>query len=209
MTERQQKLLNLLVKEYIDTAKPVSSDVLEKKCKLGISTATIRNELGELEKAGYITHPHTSAGRIPTATGYRFFVNGLERYLEVARGMQDQMIKRLQSARDQHDHMLREATKLLAGASEDAALTVGDQVEKPAVDESKVTVHIGSETPLTKELDCSMILKSFRLPSGERGLIGIVGPTRMKYPKNMSLVNYISRILSGGALAFMMFVIFI
>ena len=74
ITGRQQKILNLLIKEYIDRAEPVSSDLLKKRCNLDISPATIRNELQQLTELGYINQPHTSAGRVPTEKGYRYFV---------------------------------------------------------------------------------------------------------------------------------------
>lgn len=74
LSERQQIILNLLVKEYIDSAIPISSDLLKKRSHLDISPATIRNELQELTDLGYIMQPHTSAGRVPTEKGYEFFV---------------------------------------------------------------------------------------------------------------------------------------
>ena len=74
ITKRQEKILNLLIKEYIDRAEPISSNLLQKKLHLDISPATIRNELQELTEKGYIDQPHTSAGRIPTKKGYRFFI---------------------------------------------------------------------------------------------------------------------------------------
>lgn len=75
ITNRQEKILNSLMKEYIGKTEPVSSELLKKKCILDISTATIRNELQVLTEKGYIEQPHTSAGRIPTDKAYRYFVN--------------------------------------------------------------------------------------------------------------------------------------
>ena len=74
ITERQRTILNYLIKEYIDSAEPISSSLLKEKYCLDISPATIRNELQNLTENGYITQPHTSAGRIPTNKGYRYFV---------------------------------------------------------------------------------------------------------------------------------------
>ncbi|OGZ66313.1 MAG: hypothetical protein A3C50_01310 [Candidatus Staskawiczbacteria bacterium RIFCSPHIGHO2_02_FULL_43_16] len=74
LSERQEKILNLLVKEYIDIAEPISSGLLQKRADLDISPATIRNELQELTELGYVMQPHTSAGRVPTEKGYKFFV---------------------------------------------------------------------------------------------------------------------------------------
>ncbi len=77
ISPRQEKILNTIVGEYIKSACPVSSKFLEKKYHLGICPATIRNEMQKLSDAGFISQPHTSAGRIPTDKGYRFFVNKL------------------------------------------------------------------------------------------------------------------------------------
>ncbi len=74
LTQRQEKILQSLIKEYIDQATPVSSKLLQKKCRLDISGATIRNELQTLDQQGYVSQPHTSAGRVPTPKAYRYFV---------------------------------------------------------------------------------------------------------------------------------------
>jgi heat-inducible transcriptional repressor len=77
LSERQKIILSSIIKEYIATAVPVSSKLLADSCNLDISPATIRNEMANLEDQGYLTHPHTSAGRIPTEEGYRYFVQRL------------------------------------------------------------------------------------------------------------------------------------
>lgn len=75
MTERQQQILSSIIEQYAEVASPVGSSLLAKV--FGVSSATIRAEMAELERLGYITQPHTSAGRIPTDKGYRFYVNSL------------------------------------------------------------------------------------------------------------------------------------
>jgi heat-inducible transcriptional repressor len=77
LTPRQQMILGLVVREYLESASPVSSRALVEDYGLGVSTATVRNELARLEELGYLDHPHTSAGRIPTHKGYRRFVTRL------------------------------------------------------------------------------------------------------------------------------------
>ena len=74
LSERQEIILHSLIKEYIDCAEPVSSDLLKKRGGLSVSPATIRNELQELTELGYIIQPHTSAGRVPTEKGYKLFI---------------------------------------------------------------------------------------------------------------------------------------
>jgi len=73
ISERQEKLLNFLIKEYINTTEPVSSFALKKVTDLDVCGATIRNDLQELTKQGFIEQPHTSAGRVPTKKAYKYF----------------------------------------------------------------------------------------------------------------------------------------
>lgn len=96
ITARQEKILNLLIKEYIDLAEPISSKLLQKKCDLDISPATIRNDLQELAEKGYISQPHTSAGRVPTNKAYVYFV---ERTLEDDEHFEDFIFRQIQEAR--------------------------------------------------------------------------------------------------------------
>ena len=77
LTERQASILSMVVDEYVQTAEPVSSKALVDRRRLEVSTATIRNELARLESEGYVTHPYTSAGRVPSDLGYRFYVEAL------------------------------------------------------------------------------------------------------------------------------------
>jgi len=77
MDERKQKILKAIVQDYIATAEPVGSRTISKKFELGVSPATIRNEMADLEELGFIEQPHTSAGRVPSDLGYRYYVENL------------------------------------------------------------------------------------------------------------------------------------
>ena len=77
LTERQKKILQLVIDDYIETAEPVGSRTIARKYNLGISPATIRNEMSDLELLGFLEQPHTSAGRIPSAAAYRLYVDSL------------------------------------------------------------------------------------------------------------------------------------
>ena len=83
--ERGRQVLQAVIFEYIVTAEPVGSRQLAKKYALGLSPATIRNTMADLEEMGYLTHPHTSAGRVPTDTAYRFYVDFLMRTAQIGR----------------------------------------------------------------------------------------------------------------------------
>ena len=77
LSDRQLKILEAIINDYIHTAEPIGSRTIAKKYGMGISSATIRNEMSDLEEMGFITQPHTSSGRVPSAKGYRFYVNSM------------------------------------------------------------------------------------------------------------------------------------
>ncbi len=95
MTSRQKQILGLAVKEYTDTGIPVSSRGLAKKYNFSISPATLRAELSRLCESGYLVQPHTSAGRIPTDKGYRFYIKYLMEPETISRGEKTRIRKRL------------------------------------------------------------------------------------------------------------------
>lgn len=84
LSERKQKILQAIIDEYIGTAEPVGSRAISKKNELGLSSATIRNEMADLEEMGFLIQPHTSAGRVPSDIGYRFYVNSLMRRYQMS-----------------------------------------------------------------------------------------------------------------------------
>src|ERR1051325_2257101 len=79
LSERELKVLEAVVQTYIETAEPAGSQTIARRFGLGVSPATIRHTMSELEDKGYLFHPHTSAGRIPTDRAYRVYVDGLIR----------------------------------------------------------------------------------------------------------------------------------
>ena len=84
LNERKMKILKAIVKDYIETAEAVGSRTISKKYNLGVSAATIRNEMADLEELGYLVQPYTSAGRVPTEKGYKLYVNSLMNTTELS-----------------------------------------------------------------------------------------------------------------------------
>src|ERR1700704_5314302 len=82
LTQRQREILRRVVEEYVSTGQPVGSKTLVERTAISVSASTVRNELAALEEHGLLTHPHTSAGRIPTETGYRVFAGELLEHQE-------------------------------------------------------------------------------------------------------------------------------
>ncbi len=111
LDERKTVILKAIIKNYLETGEPVGSRTISKYTDLNLSSATIRNEMADLEELGFIVQPHTSAGRIPSDKGYRFYVDSmmLEHEKEV-----EQLKDVLLEKEEKLDHMLKQAAKLMA-----------------------------------------------------------------------------------------------
>ncbi len=143
LDERKIKILNAIIKNYLETGEPVGSRTISKYTDLNLSSATIRNEMSDLEDLGYIVQPHTSAGRIPSDKGYRFYVNNLiaEKDKEVAE-MQEWMIEKTEKM----ESLLKNVAKTLANNTQYATLVSAPSVvsnrlkfvQLSAVDEHQV-----------------------------------------------------------------------
>lgn len=120
MEIRQENLLKLVVESFIRTAEPVGSKFLVSEYELDMSDATVRNELRELEEAGYLTHPHTSAGRIPTEAGYKVYVEKLMAPAAAGKKMRSEFEEIARTA--QGDEGVKLASKVLAEAMQNAVI---------------------------------------------------------------------------------------
>lgn len=128
LTPRQQLILGLVVREYVSAAQPVASRTIE-SLGLGVSSATIRNEMSALEEAGYLTHPHTSAGRIPTEQGYRYFVERLMRESHLAVEEQRLIRHQFHQVGVDLEQWMRLAASVLAHTAESAAVVTSPRTE--------------------------------------------------------------------------------
>ncbi|MCP4543303.1 MAG: heat-inducible transcription repressor HrcA [Chloroflexi bacterium] len=127
LTPRQRTVLGLVVREYVKSTLPVSSRVLVEHYGLQVSTATVRNELARLEELGYLTHPHTSAGRIPTDKGYNHFVERLLGEVELPMQEQRTIVHQFHQARRDFEQWMPLAASILAGTARGAALVTAPQ----------------------------------------------------------------------------------
>lgn len=119
---RQQSVLKVIVSEYITSARPVGSDTIVEKYDLKVSAATVRNAMGALEAAGYIYHPHTSSGRVPSDRGYRFFVERLMSRSHLPEAEQRTISDQFQRLELPLDEWVQLAATILAHATSSAAL---------------------------------------------------------------------------------------
>ncbi|MCB0089121.1 MAG: heat-inducible transcription repressor HrcA [Caldilineaceae bacterium] len=179
LTERQQRLLNIVIQEYTRTAQPVSSKAIAETGNLGVSSATIRNDLAFLEQEGLLTHPHTSAGRMPTDAGYRYFVQNLMADAELPIAERKRIRQEFSSVRQELDQWLRLSTTVLANASQSAALATAPRssqsrfkhVELVAIRDTKVLLVLVLQTGVVRQqlldLDLPMDQSELNMASNE------------------------------------------
>ncbi|OQY45986.1 MAG: heat-inducible transcription repressor HrcA [Anaerolineaceae bacterium 4572_78] len=122
LTERQEKILEIIVRRYTVGAVPIGSKTLVKSYNLGVSSATVRNEMSILEKNGYLTQPHTSAGRLPTEKGYRYFVKTLMEEHELSANEQLMIRHQFHQARLEVDQWMKLSATVLAHTTQAASL---------------------------------------------------------------------------------------
>jgi heat-inducible transcriptional repressor len=133
MDERKAAILKAVIEEYVETGQPVGSNRVARAAALAVSSATVRNEMAVLEREGYVTHPHTSAGRMPTDKGYRFFVDHLARLKELQPGARQAVSEFFATAHHALEDMLQETSLLLSRITDHAAVVVGPQADSARV----------------------------------------------------------------------------
>src|SRR5512141_26130 len=127
---RKSAVLRAVVEEYVRSGEPVGSETIAERSGLGVSSATIRNELAQLEQLGYLMHPHTSAGRIPTDSGYRYYVEMLMDDDELPQNEQRTIDHQFHQARLDLDQWMRLASSVLARTSGSAAIITAPHATK-------------------------------------------------------------------------------
>lgn len=133
LTPRQQTILNLIVHTYVATAAPVSSKALLDASGMNFSSATIRNDMAVLEEHGYLTHPHTSAGRMPTDKGYRYFVERLLGDVELPTDEKNTIRHQFHQAKLEMSQWMQLAAVVLARSARGLALIAAPQLDQPRI----------------------------------------------------------------------------
>lgn len=243
MNERQQKILASIIELYTESAVPVGSQALLERYGFEVSPATIRSDMASLEKTGYLYQPHTSAGRIPTDEGYRYFVEEIMPDEQMPLAEQKKLQRELLQLRAKHTRLGRSTAKLLSTLSGNLAVTGGigkdelydfgmkELLEKQEfkeldemcrlvealdtlderfdlilaqVKDGKTHIFIGNENPIKEISNCSMVVAPYENEEG-KGILAIIGPKRMQYAKNKSLLEHMKKLL-GASLVFVMIV---
>ena len=227
MDERQEYVFKLIMEEYLRCAEPIGSKCLSEKYALEMSPATVRSVMAALEQAGYLRHPHTSAGRVPTEKGFMYYLQHFVHSKKSAKG-----VEKMQE--DMHgvsgDEAIKTLAKTLVDLSGETAIVAFDKdrsyytgvanlFQKPEFAESSAVqalselvdrfddvikeifssvsndpnILIGSKNPFGK--DMAAILVRYVSGRGQSGLLGIIGPMRMDYESNISLLEWAKEVL--------------
>lgn len=128
LTERQKTLLLLIIRDYIDSAQPVGSKRLAEHYHLNLSSATVRNEMAALTEMGYLRQPHTSAGRVPTEEGYRYFVSQMVHSAQLPESVQHTISHQFYQSRPELDQWMTLAASILAHQSQGLSVVTAPHV---------------------------------------------------------------------------------
>lgn len=154
LTDRKLKILQAIIGDYVKSAEPVGSRTLAKKFDMAISPATIRNEMSDLEEMGYLTHPHTSAGRVPSDKAYRLYVNNMMDKVEVSPEAKEAIQNTLRADVEEFDKTIQRAAELLSEITNLASFAMTPTKEEDTlrfvnllpVDERTVVLMIVAES---------------------------------------------------------------
>src|SRR5437879_5592834 len=225
LTERERQVLEAVIETYVETAEPAGSRTISRRSGMMLSAATIRNTMSDLEEKGFLYHPHTSAGRIPTDLAYRVYVDSLMRLPPVSLSDSDQIREELTGERTAVDRILERAAQVLGVLTKELGVAVGPSLDG-ALLERLALLQISSERPLLAlwlKRDLLRQALAQRLGDGLTitigsehrdsrlapftlvtasyrlgalsGVIGVLGPTRMAYDKIVALVDHTSRLV--------------
>src|SRR3990170_4395693 len=130
LTERLKTLLMLIIRDHINSAQPVGSKRLVEHYHLDLSSATIRNEMANLTDMGYLRQPHTSAGRVPTEAGYRYFVGQMMNQAELPESVRNTIAHQFHQARADIDQWMQLAASILAHQSQGASVVTAPRASE-------------------------------------------------------------------------------
>lgn len=134
LTERERVVLGAVIETYVQTAEPAASRTIAKRFGLGLSAATIRNAMSDLEEKGYLYHPHTSAGRIPTDRAYRMYVDALMHPSALTHDEAHQIREELAGPRNTVEQILARAAQVLSVLTQELGVAVGPSLEEAVLE---------------------------------------------------------------------------
>jgi heat-inducible transcriptional repressor len=134
LTDRERQVLGAVIETYVQTAEPAASRTIAKRFGLGLSAATIRNTMSDLEEKGYLYHPHTSAGRIPTDRAYRMYVDALMHPSTLTQDQAHQIREELAGPRNAVEQILARAAQVLGVLTQELGVAVGPSLDEAVLE---------------------------------------------------------------------------
>ncbi|GAB6100243.1 heat-inducible transcriptional repressor HrcA [Halanaerocella petrolearia] len=159
ITERKKKILKAIIKEYITTAEPVGSRKLTRRYNFDVSSATIRNEMADLEEVGYLEQPHRSAGRIPSDKGYRFYVDTLMDLDKLSSAKAESIRQKYKSKEQEIQGLIEETSQLLSDLTQYTSLASSPKVQESVLQylklvpiaDKKLLIVLVTDTGIVKD----------------------------------------------------------
>ncbi|HEX8906868.1 MAG TPA: heat-inducible transcriptional repressor HrcA [Longimicrobiaceae bacterium] len=135
LTEREHAILEAVIRTYVETAEPAGSRVVARRFRLGISPATVRNTMSDLEEKGYLYHPHTSAGRVPTDLAYRLYVDSLMHRAPVSERERSAIRRELEAGGEAAvEHLLRRAAQVLGLLTQELGVAIAPRLDQATLE---------------------------------------------------------------------------
>lgn len=181
---RKKKILNIIVREYINTAAPVASENLQRNYSLNVSSATIRNDMASLEEEGFINRPHTSSGCVPLDKGYRHYVESIAENAELPEEEQHQIEKLFLEASDEVERWLKLAASLMSRLVRNAAVVTYPRASKSRFKHVElVSLHdfLGMLILVLSEASIKQQLLNFQQPVSQDTLTSIANKLNSSY----------------------------
>ena len=168
LSERERRVLEAVIQSYVETAEPAGSRTISRRFGLGVSPATIRNTMSDLEEKGYLYHPHTSAGRVPTDVAYRLYVDSLMRVAPIASSDRDMLAERLAaSGTSTIETILRRAAQSLSVLTQELGMAVGPRLDQIVLQRLELVRLSSERLVLVLSLHGGMVRQIF-VEVGER-----------------------------------------
>jgi heat-inducible transcriptional repressor len=144
LNERERRVLEAVIQTYVETAEPAGSRTITRRFQLGVSPATIRNTMSDLEEKGFLFHPHTSAGRVPTDMAYRMYVDELMRLSPVQPEAHERLHEELSSGRAAIETILHRAAQMLGVLTHELGIALGPRIEELTLERLEL-IRLSSE----------------------------------------------------------------
>lgn len=190
MNERKLKILEAIIRDYIETGDPVGSRTISKKYDLGISSATIRNEMADLEELGLILQPHTSAGRIPSDKGYRMYVDGMMTRPHITPEVEEVITNLIKEKINRVDTLVEEIAKLVAMLTNCTTIAMTPPISQVRIKHIQLVPVDEFSVACVVVTDTNSV-KNYVIPT----------PKAIDYNMCMALTNILNETIKGSTLS--------